>query len=114
MLLRVAIISKEFVILGQISRNDLETRNYWLIIFIETIYSLRHWSTGLVSSRVSLTSWGEGALLAMVDHPSSDGIIKIPDGVDVLLYPGVDTGCFRHHHTDFRHTNLGVHKFNYR
>ena len=35
---------------------------------------LRHWNTGLVSSRVSLTSWGEGASLALVGHPSSDGI----------------------------------------
>ena len=39
-----------------------------------------------MSSRVSLTSWGEGASLALVGHPSSDGImIKIPYGVDVLL-----------------------------
>ena len=39
-----------------------------------------------VSSGVSLTSWGEGASLALVGHPSSDGIIiKIPYGVDVLL-----------------------------
>ena len=42
---------------------------------------------GLVSSGVSLTSWGEGASLALVGHPSSDGItIKIPYGVDVLLH----------------------------
>ena len=40
-----------------------------------------------MSSRVSLTSWGEGASLALVGHPSSDGImIKIPYGVDVLLH----------------------------
>ena len=38
-------------------------------------------------SKVSLTSWGEGASLALVDHPSSDSItIKIPYVVDVLLY----------------------------
>ena len=46
----------------------------------------RHWNTGLLSSRVSLTSWGEGASLALVGHPFSDGVmIKIPYGVDVLL-----------------------------
>ena len=50
------------------------------------IPSLRHWNTGLVSSRVSLISWGEGASLVLVDHPSSDGItMKILYGVDVLL-----------------------------
>ena len=32
-----------------------------------------------------LTSWGEVASLALVGHPSSDGImIKMPYGVDVL------------------------------
>ena len=44
--------------------------------------------TGLVSSGVSLTSWGEGASLALVGHPSSDGVtIKMPYGVDVLHRP---------------------------
>ena len=48
--------------------------------------SSRHRNTGLVSSGVSLTSWVEGVSLALVGHPSSDGItIKIPYGVDVLL-----------------------------
>ena len=43
--------------------------------------------TGFVSSRASLTSWGDGATLALVGHPSSDGVtIKTPHGVDVLLY----------------------------
>ena len=43
-------------------------------------------NTALVSSGVSLTSWGEGASLALVGHPSSDAItIKIAYGVDVLL-----------------------------
>ena len=47
----------------------------------------RHWNTGLVSSGVSLTSWGEGASLPLVGHPSSDGFtIKITYGVDVLLH----------------------------
>ena len=42
-----------------------------------------HWNTGLVSSP---TSWGEYGSLALVDHPSSDGVtIKIFYGVDVLL-----------------------------
>ena len=48
----------------------------------------RHRNTGLVSSWVSLTSWGEGASLALVGHPSNDGItIKIPYEVDPLLRP---------------------------
>ena len=47
----------------------------------------RHWNIELVPSKVSLTSWGEGASLALVDHPSSDSItIKIPYVVDILLY----------------------------
>ena len=38
--------------------------------------------TGLVSSGVSLTSWGESASLALVGNSSSDGItIKIPYGL---------------------------------
>ena len=37
---------------------------------------------------VSLTSWGEGASLALVGRPSSDGVtIKMPYGVDVLHQP---------------------------
>ena len=32
------------------------------------------------------TLWGEGAPLAMIGHPSSDVIIKIPYRVDVLLH----------------------------
>ena len=33
-------------------------------------------------------SWGEGASLALVGHPSSDGVtIKMPYGVDVLHRP---------------------------
>ena len=44
-----------------------------------------HQNTGFVSSGASLTSWGEGASLALVGHPSSDGVtIKMPYGVDVL------------------------------
>ena len=48
----------------------------------------RLWNTGLVSSGASLTSWGEGASLALVGHPSSDGAtIKMPYRVDVLHRP---------------------------
>ena len=55
--------------------------------FVRSHSPLRHWNPGLVSSGISLTSWGEGASLALVGHPSSDGItIKIPYGVDVLLH----------------------------
>ena len=39
-------------------------------------------------SRASLTSWGEGASLALVGHPSTDGItINMPYEVDVLHQP---------------------------
>ena len=45
-------------------------------------------NTGLVSSGASLTAWGEGASLALVGDPSSDGVtIKMPYGVDVLHQP---------------------------
>ena len=48
----------------------------------------KYWNTGLVPSVASLTSWGEGASLTLVGHPSSDGIrIKMPYGVDVLHWP---------------------------
>ena len=40
--------------------------------------------TGLVSSGASLTSWGEGASLALAGDPSSDGVTKMLCGVDVL------------------------------
>ena len=40
-----------------------------------------------MSSGVSLISWGEGTSLALVPHPSRDGVtIKILYGVDVLLH----------------------------
>ena len=43
-----------------------------------------------MSSRASLTSGGEAASLALVGHPSSDGvIIKMPYGVDVLHRPAL-------------------------
>ena len=51
-------------------------------------FSPRHWNTGLVSSRASLTLWGEGTSLALVGDPSSDGVtIKMPYRLDVLHLP---------------------------
>ena len=41
-----------------------------------------------MSSGASLTSWGEGAYLALVGYPSSDSVtMKMPYGVDVLHRP---------------------------
>ena len=49
--------------------------------------SLRLTNTGLVPSRVGLTSSGEGATSALVGHLYKDHVtIKIPYGVDVLLH----------------------------
>ena len=46
------------------------------------------WNTGMVSSKASLILWGEGASLALVGNPYSDGVtIKTPYGVDVLHQP---------------------------
>ena len=48
-----------------------------------------------MSSRVSLTSWGEGASLALIGHPSSKNItIKIPYRVDVLFIDKSRTSFF--------------------
>ena len=55
---------------------------------LKIVFSPRHWNTGLVSSRASLTAWGEGASLALVGSSSSDGVtVKMPYGVDVLHWP---------------------------
>ena len=44
----------------------------------------------VLSSGASLTSWGEGASLALVRQPSSDGVtIKMPYWVDVLHRPAL-------------------------
>ena len=44
-------------------------------------FSPRHWNNGLVYRGASLSSWAEGASLALVGHPSSDGVmIKMPYG----------------------------------
>ena len=45
----------------------------------------RHWNTGLVSTGVTLTSWG-GTSFALIGHPSDGITIKIPYGVNVLLH----------------------------
>ena len=45
-------------------------------------------ATGLASSGANLTSRGEGASLALVSNPSSDGVtIKVPYCEDVLHQP---------------------------
>ena len=47
-----------------------------------------------MSSGDILTSWGEGASLALVDHPSNEGVtIKMPYGVD-FLYDQLCTPSF--------------------
>ena len=51
--------------------------------------SIRHSNTGLVSSMSALTSWGQSASLALVNHPSSGVTIKMPYGVDVLHQPAL-------------------------
>ena len=57
-------------------------------VVCESAVKRRHWNKGLVSSRASLTSWGEGAFLVLVGNPSSDGVtIKMAYGVDVLQWP---------------------------
>ena len=59
------------------------------------------WVTGFVSSGASLTSWGDGASLALVGNLSSDGVtIKMPYRVDVFTESGfivrsVETGLGR-------------------
>ena len=50
--------------------------------------TLKYQVTEMVFSGASLTSWGEGASLALVGDPSSDGVtIKMPYGVDALHRP---------------------------
>ena len=62
---------------------------YFLLYAITTLFLPRLWNTGLVFSMASLTSWG-GVSLALVGHPSSDGVtIKMPYGVDVLHRPAL-------------------------
>ena len=57
-------------------------------------FLLTHSNTGLMSSRISLTSCG-GAFLALVGHPSSVCVkIKISYGKDVLLHNQPRTPSF--------------------
>ena len=54
-----------------------------------------NWNTGLVSSRVSLSSWGKGASLALASYASCNGVtVKVPYGVDVLLHWPVSQPIF--------------------
>ena len=65
---------------------------YSNILIILTFFpeTFKHLDTGLVSSGVSLTLWGEGMSLALAGHPSIDDVtIKIPYVVDVLLHQPV-------------------------
>ena len=57
-----------------------------VLLFITLNKYLFTWP-GMVSSGASFTSCGEGASLALVGHPSGDGVtVKMPYGVDVLLH----------------------------
>ena len=59
---------------------------------------MRLWNTGLVSSRASLTSWGEGASLALVGNPSSDGVmIKMSYPRDFEILGWCPAGTFLPH-----------------
>ena len=46
-------------------------KSYFILIF-----PLRHLKYWVGVQQVSLTSWGEGASLALVGHPSSDGVTR--------------------------------------
>ena len=49
-----------------------------------------NWNNGFMSIGASLTLWGKGDSLALVGHPSSDGVtIKMSYGVDVLHQPAL-------------------------
>ena len=62
------------------------TRDHFYQKIVMSRLLQRHRNIWLVSSGVSLASWGEGASLALVGHPTSDGItIKIPYGVYVYV-----------------------------
>ena len=63
----------------------------WLVMSFSPI----HLNTGLVSSRASLTSLGEGASLAVAGRSSSDGMtIKIPMGSMFFYIDQVGTPSF--------------------
>ena len=85
---------KQFIIIikprveEDIGLDSTSIHSYECGILTRILYSVRQWNTGLVSSGVSLTSWEEGASLALVSNPSSDDVtIKMPYGVDVIFFP---------------------------
>ena len=54
------------------------------LLFSNCLVELKYF----MSNGASLTSYEEGACLALVDHPYNDGVtIKMPYGVDVLHRP---------------------------
>ena len=60
------------------------------MFFVKKISFPAKTAVGLVSSGTTLTSWQEGASLALVGNPSSDCVtIKMPYGVDVLHQPAL-------------------------
>ena len=68
-----------FVIIFFFGENIVSVVKYCFYKFCTLVYKFCTLFTGLVSSRASLTSWGEGASLALVGNPSSDGVtIKMP------------------------------------
>ena len=71
---------------------DRMRRSYHINLFQASFHMISSLSislrnTGFISSRVSLSSLGQGASLSLAGQPSSDGvIIKISLGVDNLLH----------------------------
>ena len=69
------------------------------ILYIKHIgcfFTPRYSNTEFVSSRFSLTSWGEVASLNMVDHPPGYVVtIKIPHGADQLCTPSFPIGLVK-------------------
>ena len=60
------------------------------MFFVKKISFPAKTAVGLVASGTTLTSWQEGASLALVGNPSSDCVtIKMPYGVDVLHQPAL-------------------------
>ena len=70
------------------SSSHIDNKKKDILVLGKGLYPRRLWNTGLVSSGDILTSWGEGASLALVGNPSSDGVtIKMPYGVYVIHRP---------------------------
>ena len=69
-LVYLLIVSRIHLVRSELSFIIAESDIYWVVV-----------------QRVSLTSWGEGASLALVGNPLSEGVtIKIPYEVDGLLH----------------------------